>query len=274
MLPHFLLLPPHCSALPQEVWDLSDLVLFEIGVEYVSNTWKRRPNIPEARLVYPPLGVVFLYHFEGDNKLSAPQGLAPSSDIWHHVQVMSSHTLVQPAIPLLLFSFPSPPPHPNPSIPLHPNSSPSPSTPLLPVLHPFPPSSTVWTGGRELWPFFHTPPAGADPSRWGSDSEPGPGRVPGILLYQPRVPRKCCYPHCRRAGLISAHARTRGTTYTNIYTITLPNINSVYTGIHTLTYISVFYILEMICAVTGTRTSTQTILHRHYHIFVVHTVAT
>lgn len=50
---------------------------------------------------------------------------------------MSSHTLVQPAIPPLLFS---PPTHRNPSIPLHPHSPfswstpPHPRTPSLPAL--------------------------------------------------------------------------------------------------------------------------------------------
>lgn len=95
--------------------------------------------------------------------------------------------------PFPLFPFPNPP---------------LPCTPSLPALPPL----TVWTRCRKLWPFFHTPPASADPSRWGSDSESGPRRVPGILLYQPRVHRKCCCHHCHRAGLITAHAWTHGHT--------------------------------------------------------------
>lgn len=133
---------------------------------------------------------------------------------------MSCHTLVQPTIPPS-FAFLS-------STPTRPWSIHSCPFPLFPfpihpylVLHPSPPPLTVWTGCRKLWPFFHTPPAGADPSRWGSDSESGPRRVPGILLYQPRVRRKCCCHHCHRAGLITAHAWTHGHTciHTRLSTI-------------------------------------------------------
>lgn len=120
---------------------------------------------------------------------------------------MSSHTLVHPATPPVFIFLPLS--HPcDPSTSIHPHPSPTLSAPPLPVFHPSPPSSTVWTGSRELWPFFHPPPAGADPSWRGSDSEPGPGRVPGILLYQPAVPGERGLHYCHRAGLTLAHART------------------------------------------------------------------
>lgn len=112
--------------------------------------FEKGKHIPEACLIYPLLWVVFLYHFKGNNewafsrytsrvKSSAPQVLAPCSDVWNHVQVMSSHTLVQPATPLLLFSSPSPPTppqiHPFLSIPTPPlPNSPLPCTPSLPTL--------------------------------------------------------------------------------------------------------------------------------------------
>lgn len=239
----FICTPIQCSALPQDFWDFSDLVLFKIGVEYVSNIWKRKAYTS---------GVLDLSSESINTSGELNQALqvsAPCSDIWNHVQVMSSHTPVQPAIPLLLFSSlcPPTPMHPFLSIP---HSSPSPSAPS-PVLHPSPPSSTVWTGCRELWPFFHTPPTCADPSRWGSDWEPGPGRIPGILLYQRRVPRKCCFHHCHWAGLISAHAWTHRITHTDINTVISPSINPAYPCTHS--HILTLNILEMICAVTGSK---------------------
>lgn len=131
------------------------------------------------------------------------------SGIWKHVQVMSSHTLVHPATPPVFVFLPLS--HPcNPSTSFHPHSSPTLSALPLPVFRSSTPSSTVWTGCGELWPFFHAPPAGADPPWRGGDSEPGPGRVPGILLYQPAVPRERGHHRCHRAGLTPAQAETHG----------------------------------------------------------------
>lgn len=118
--------PIQCSALPQGIWDFSDLVLFKIGVEYVSNIWKRKAYT---------WGVLDLSSPESENTSGelnqAHHVLAPCSDIWNHVQVMSSHTPIQPAIPLLLFSSPCPPTppqiihsYPSPLLPFPCTSSP------------------------------------------------------------------------------------------------------------------------------------------------------
>lgn len=130
------------------------------------------------------------------------------SDIWNNFQVMSSHTLVHPSIPFFCSPLLLPPPHPTHSAYPFLSIPTPPSLPYLCSIPPLPspltpPSSTVWTGSGELWQIFHSPPASADPSRWGSDSEFGPRRVPGILFYQPGVSRKCCHHYRCRAGLIS-----------------------------------------------------------------------
>ena len=268
MLPHFLLLQPHCSALPQEVWDFSDLVLFEIGVEYVSNTWKRRPNIPEVCLIYPPLRVVFLYHFEGDNKLRAPQGLAPCSNIWHHVQVMSSHTLVQPAIPLLLFSSPSPPPpqsiHSSPSqllpFPVHP---PPPGTPPLPTLlnsvDGRPRTLTVFSHAtRQCWPlpmrkWFRTW------TRTSSRDSPLSTQSSQEMLLLPLPPSRLDFSSCTDTwNHIHKHIHDHSPQYQSC----------VHWNTHTHTHISVIYPGNDLCR---HRNQDQ---HTQYHIFVVHTAAT